>query len=149
MTKRFIASALLFCLLLGCSGTGWAATVSATEAEMQTLLRNSMRRSEINTALQLNSKESKDYILKILNELDASKKETEEWKNSHAQLLTRYNNLINLSQSQENSISKINESFQIYSKEMKAKVKQEQINGWIKLAAGLGLGFAGAKILSR
>lgn len=125
ITKGLCLICLLLALLFASGGTCGASGVQVTaqESELRTLLQNSMRQSQISEILQSNSTDLQRKIQEILKESDALKLELSELKASHQKLSKDYADLILLSRNQENSLTKINELFEKFSSEMKAKQK--------------------------
>lgn len=125
---KAISSILVFCLVVSLSATSWAATaLEVKEAEVRQLLQNSMRQTEIIRILKMNSSEAKQNLLKVTEELHQLKQELNELKKAHEQLTISYNKMMNYSQNQEDSLKKINESFEAYSKETKSKIKNLEL----------------------
>ena len=127
MCKRLIALSLL--LLLAFSSTSFAATYQITEQEIQTLESNSNRLKQINDYLQLNSEQSVKTLLKVSEELKQSQAELQTLKAELAKLQENLQTAKNLSQSQQDLLTRTNESFQQYAKEQKAiqaKLKTER-----------------------
>lgn len=145
--KKALCSLLLLCLLLP-SVTVSAATVTATEQELRTLLQNSTRLKEISEVLQLNSTESQRELARALEELRISKEELAALKQELTKLKDDLARATALSRNQEDLIRKTNVLFEQYSREMKAKVKRAEINGWVKALAGIGVGYFAARIAS-
>ena len=110
---------------------------------MQTLSNNSKRLAEINSYLQLNSTESVKTLLKVSEELKQSKVELQTLKLELAKLQENLQIAKSLSQSQQDLLTKTNESFSQYSKEQKqiqSKLKIER-TAWM-IVAGIATYFA-------
>lgn len=147
LTKRLLIS-LLCCLLVLLPGTCSAAetTLEAKELHIRQLLANSIRQEEITSILMMNSTEAQQLLLKTTAELQALKKELEELRQTHQQLTESYNKMMLLSQKQGESLKKINESFETYSKEVKAKINQlERKNKLLEIVAGAALVYSAMK----
>ena len=124
MKIKVISSILVLFFLLSLSATSLAATtLEAKETELRLLLQNSMRQSEIIKILQMNSSEAQQNLLKVTEELHQLKQELSELKQAHERLTASYSKMISYSQNQQESLKKINESFEAYSKETRSKIK--------------------------
>lgn len=121
MNLRRISLLLCFLLLLPtvCS----AKTVSVKEETIRQLLNDSIRSKQINEILLLSSSETQKRLLETLEESRQLKKELAELKASHEKLLKNYELVIASSQKQENLLREVNELFEQYSKEQKAKIR--------------------------
>ena len=127
MKKRLFLS--LLCLFLVWQPICYGATYQITEQEMQTLSNNSQRLKQINDYLQLNSTDSLKTLLKVSEELKQSQAELQTLKAELAKLQENLQTAKNLSQSQQDLLTRTNESFQQYAKEQKAiqaKLKTER-----------------------
>ena len=111
-----------FALCLGMAGTCYGATLELQEQELQTLIANSNRLSEINSILQMNSTDSHKTLLLVSAELTKSQAELATLKQELVMLQETLRQVKNLSQSQQELLKKTTESFQTYSKEMNSKI---------------------------
>lgn len=104
-------------------------------------MSNSQRLSEINAILQTNSTDSQQQLIQVEKELRASREELRLLKAELGKLKSDLQTAKNLSQSQADLLTKINESFKAYSKEQKAiqsKLKLER-NASILIAILVGV----------
>jgi DNA-binding transcriptional MerR regulator len=144
---------LLVCLFSLC--LFWAATpgiceaadtIQVQEEQIRTLLQNSTRLSQINEILQLNSTDSQKALATALSELKASKEELAALKAELAALRKALEEMTLYSKKQEDLIAKINQSFEIYSKETKARIKSlERKNTLLEIVAGAAVIYAAVK----
>ena len=139
--KLFVA---LLCLSLLFSQVGTcSAEYTMTEVEMQKLQQNSIRLSEINSYLQMNSSESQQTLLQVSKELQASKDELILLKAELAKLQETLQTAKNLSQSQQDLLNQTNESFKTYAKETKAKInKLNNQKTMLEILLGIAVGAA-------
>lgn len=147
MTRKLYLLSLLLLCVLAWPATGSAAdSLEAQEQQIRQLLQNSIRLDEITTILGMNSSEAQQHLLKLTAQLKALESDYEKLKQAHQQLTDSYNRMIVLSQRQTDSLKKINESFEAYSREAKAKINSlERQKKLIEIVAGAALIYAATK----
>ena len=120
MIKKYICSLLLFCLLLGCSGTGWAATYQVTEDELTKLEQVFSELKITNAVLMSDSTKSQQDLIRALKLL----RESQDELTKLSSLLTTLQAESTLAKSDLKQASeelvKANQSFGAYAKEQKA-----------------------------
>lgn len=148
MWTRKLISTILVCLLLVSSvGTCYAGTTyQLTEQQVLNGLQDSQRLSEIMKILRMNSSEAQQQLLKVTDELQALKQSYAKMesdltalKQAHATLTESYKTMTNLSLKQEESLNTINNSFQEYSKQTKAKIRSLEVQRGLLSVVVIGL----------